>query len=131
MAVIAIIGVLIGLLLPAIQAAREAARRSHCTNNLKQIGLGLQNYHAQHQVFPPAARLHAESGQPGVSWRVLLLPFVEQSELYDRIRPLRDGGAEDWSAQKLALGSLLCPSADPPSDNVNELKESHYAAIAG
>ena len=75
--------VLIALLLPAVQAAREAARRAQCTNNLKQIGLAMHNYHAQFNCFPPAATYDAD-GKPLLSWRVLLLPYLEESVLYNQ-----------------------------------------------
>ncbi|MFH1266220.1 MAG: DUF1559 domain-containing protein [Planctomycetota bacterium] len=79
--VIAIIGILIALLLPAVQAAREAARRSRCSNNLKQIGLALQNYHDVHKKFPHGTR----SPYAAPNWRVMLLPFMEQGSLYDSL----------------------------------------------
>lgn len=83
--VIAIIGVLIALLLPAIQAAREAARRAQCSNNLKQLGLALNNYHSTYNMLPS----HYNTGPGGTSgnFSVLaqLLPFVEQASLYDQL----------------------------------------------
>ncbi len=93
--VIAIIGILIALLLPAVQAAREAARRSQCTNNMKQLGLALHNYHDTHQVFPPGGLEYGCSSagpnyeQPGklvknLNGLVLLLPYLEQMPLYDK-----------------------------------------------
>lgn len=86
--VIAIIAILVALLLPAVQQAREAARRSSCKNNLKQIGLALHNYHDTHNVFP-ASSLAPGAGPGGVlvtnttGW-IMLLPFVEQGTLYDQ-----------------------------------------------
>src|SRR6187397_1212436 len=95
--VIAIIGVLIALLLPAVQAAREAARRAHCINNLKQLGLALQNYESALGVFPPAyvgdpKAVGSAFGVsypdqnvntlPGFAWGTLILPFMEQAPLY-------------------------------------------------
>jgi len=88
--VIAIIGILVALLLPAIQAAREAAHRTECANNLKQIGLSLQNYHDTYKVFPPALINSSRS-----SWRtrwpvkstpvwMMLLPFMEEDALHDQ-----------------------------------------------
>ena len=71
-------GILIALLLPAVQAAREAARRTQCSNNLKQIGLAMHNYHDVNQQFPPAYIADAD-GQPMHSWRVLILPYLEHS----------------------------------------------------
>ncbi|MGI9428413.1 MAG: DUF1559 domain-containing protein [Bythopirellula sp.] len=78
--VIAIIGVLVALLLPAVQAAREAARRAQCVNNVKQVGLALQNYHSTHQKFPIGAR-----GSWHSSWMVHILPYLEQSVVYDQL----------------------------------------------
>ena len=87
--VIAIIGILIALLLPAVQAAREAARRSQCNNNIKQLVLATHNYHDIYKAFPAgmtkytAAQNSDESGQ--FSWMVQLLPFSEQQPLYDQL----------------------------------------------
>src|SRR6186713_2168398 len=86
--VIAIIAVLIALLLPAVQAAREAARRSQCINNLKQIGLGLHNYHQVNDCFPPGAYLARNADKStrnngDFSAHVRLLPNVEQQALYN------------------------------------------------
>jgi prepilin-type N-terminal cleavage/methylation domain-containing protein len=91
--VIAIIGVLVALLLPAVQAAREAARRMSCTNKMKQFGLALHNYHDTHLVFPPGVILLVPdtqcppaggTAQTGPSWLVLLLPYLEQQGLYNQ-----------------------------------------------
>jgi len=79
------IAILIALLLPAVQAAREAARRSQCVNNLKQIGLAMANYESANGVFPPALTLDPE-GKPLLSWRVLLLPYLDNSGLYDQFK---------------------------------------------
>lgn len=79
--VITIIGILIALLLPAVQAAREAARRSQCVNQMKQIGLALHNYHTSRQCFPHGSRW--PYGAP--NWRVMLLPGMEQGGIYERL----------------------------------------------
>ena len=84
--VIAIIGILIALLLPAVQAAREAARRSQCSNNLKQLGLALMTYNSTYGVFPSATRSHASTGWIwGFAWGVPIMPFCEQEALYDQM----------------------------------------------
>ncbi len=82
--VIAIIGILVALLLPAIQAAREAARRTQCTNNLKQFGIGLQNYHDAYKCFPSSGACNW--GRPEVGWQVQILPFMEQQNVWDAIK---------------------------------------------
>jgi len=87
--VIAIIGILIALLLPAVQAAREAARRSQCTNNLKQFGLALHNYHDVYKTFPRFCyRQAAGSHWEGYSVHTMLLPYIEQGALYDQWKSL-------------------------------------------
>ena len=84
--VIAIIGVLIALLLPAVQAAREAARRTQCANNLKQYGLGIHNYHDTFKVLPPNnTGGWGPNSYPQIGWQVRILPFTEQSALYEKI----------------------------------------------
>ncbi len=118
--VIAIIGVLVALLLPAVQAAREAARRIACTNNLKQIGLALHNFHDAYKTFPaggidnganPAAqRFNVPSGVEH-GWLVFLLPFLEQQPLYERYRLDRDWRApENQVVRETRLPALQCPS---------------------
>jgi prepilin-type processing-associated H-X9-DG protein len=76
--------VLIALLLPATQAAREAARRSQCVNNLKQIGLAMHNYHSANNNFP--GNIADKKGKPLMSWRVAILPYIEQQELYNKFK---------------------------------------------
>src|SRR3712207_3355566 len=99
--VIAIIAVLIGLLLPAVQAAREAARRSQCVNNLKQIGLGLHNYHSALDSFPLGAAMAPAEGFPPTqrhtgwtewSAHAMLLPYMEQAPIYNSINFNYAGG---------------------------------------
>ncbi len=119
--VIAIIGVLIALLLPAVQAAREAARRSQCTNNLKQIGLGLHNYHSATNVFPLGTSSNALNGpgdyQNWCNWsaQALLLPYMEQSALYSAANfswcPIDGVGASmNSTVANSLIATMLCPS---------------------
>ena len=108
MVVIAIIAILIGLLLPAVQQAREAARRLSCRNNLRQIGIALYNYLDVHTVFPPSFTIEAGtklSGNNG-SWSIhgRLLPYLEQANAYNRVRLDRS-----WDSQ---LNSGVQRSAD-------------------
>jgi prepilin-type processing-associated H-X9-DG protein len=83
--VLAILAILIGLLLPAVQKAREAAFRTQSSNNLRQIGLALHAYHDSTKHFPPAA-IYDKSGKPLLSWRVLILPYVEAGDLYSKFK---------------------------------------------
>jgi prepilin-type N-terminal cleavage/methylation domain-containing protein/prepilin-type processing-associated H-X9-DG protein len=80
--VIAIIGILVALLLPAVQAAREAARRSNCSNNLKQLGLGMQNFHDTYKNFPTGM---TDDDTVNFGWGTYVLPFIEQAPLFDQI----------------------------------------------
>jgi len=94
--VVAIIGVLVALLLPAVQSAREAARRQQCLNNLKQQALALHNYHDVHGVLP-VALLGSPPGGPyvddGFGWACAILPFIEQQALFNQINPNGQAGA--------------------------------------
>ncbi|MDR1140480.1 MAG: DUF1559 domain-containing protein [Planctomycetaceae bacterium] len=129
--VIAIIGVLIALLLPAVQVAREAARRMQCTNNLKQIGIALHNYHDTQQVLPPGAVLLprvlnnlSSFGAHGWGITTLILPYVEQGALFDSI----GGGkltleeayddADILALLRSKVTTYLCPSdiGNDPND---------------
>ena len=123
--VIAIIGVLVALLLPAVQAAREAARRSSCSNNLKQIGIALHNYHDTHLTFP-----FGWNTSMGNAWTSLILPQMEQGPLHATIRfmPNPDCNNSTWavdnSPEEIAcctlISTLRCPSAAIPPQVSNQ-----------
>ncbi len=108
--VIAIIGILIALLLPAVQAAREAARRMQCTNNLKQIGLAMHTYHDALRIFPPGCVLSSR----GHTWYTFILPFMEQRSLYDALDPrgqqIPASSPSGDNPLKTQLGVFRCPS---------------------
>jgi prepilin-type N-terminal cleavage/methylation domain-containing protein/prepilin-type processing-associated H-X9-DG protein len=108
--VIAIIAVLIALLLPAVQQAREAARRTQCRNNMHQIGLALHNYHEVHQVFPPG-RTHGGTCNHAFSPHAMWLPHLDQTELYRRINFNYPADHSKNSEVRFSmLGVLMCPS---------------------
>ncbi len=109
------LGCCVGLLLPAVQAAREASRRMSCSNNMKHIGLALHNYSAAHGSLPPAYTVDAQ-GRPLHSWRTLILPYMEQQALYDQIdltKPWDD--PVNQAAMQTAVPTYTCPSTDMPA----------------
>ena len=117
--VIAIIAILVALLLPAVQAAREAGRKMHCQNNLKQLGLALLSYESQYQLFPTSScwapgMAPNDAGQLGnlrANWVILALPFLEQQALlgrFDLCRPIPDLANAPARATRLPV--MLCPS---------------------
>ena len=114
--VIAIIAVLIALLLPAVQQAREAARRSQCINNLKQLGLALHNYHDNMNVFPPGwlgvqGGVSNMDGPNGFAWGSHILPYLDQAPLYNRINfNLSCNDAGNAVARQTVLATFRCPS---------------------
>jgi prepilin-type N-terminal cleavage/methylation domain-containing protein len=149
--VIAIIAILVALLLPAVQQAREAARRSSCKNNLKQIGLALHNYHDTHRAFPPGyivrgvgptemAAAETTANGPGFAWGTMILPMIEQTALYDQL----DFGRNAHDLPNVTLGAtplatFRCPSDPGPDvftvadgDGVNyALGLANYVGIFG
>ncbi|MFO0952918.1 MAG: DUF1559 domain-containing protein [Isosphaeraceae bacterium] len=144
--VIAIIAVLIALLLPAVQSAREAARRAQCVNNLKQIGLGLHNYHSTHNVFPMGCSSGAwdapgsYSVKQNFSALALMLPFVEQTQTYNALN--FSWGCEDSTSvlcyqinktgQNAKVNVFCCPSdpnAGVPDNNGFPNTTNYYACV--
>ena len=111
--VIAIIGVLVALLLPAVQAAREAARRMKCQSNLKQIALGLQNYESSHKILPHGTNVPCCSPR-GDNWVVMIFPYVELKTLYDSMDhnvPMTNASpANVAAARNNKLPTFTCPS---------------------
>lgn len=145
--VIAIIGVLVALLLPAVQAAREAARRTQCMNNLKQLALGVHNYNDANRVFPAGAR-----SSNNLAWRCFILPFIEEQNLHDLMESYgafntgvirgNTNNEGDNKANLIAttkVDGFLCPSSDYllTTKTSNWLTDgrkqyvSHYIGVAG
>ena len=133
--VIAIIGILVGLLLPAVQAARAAARRMQCSNNLKQLGLAVHNYHDANKSFPsgfitnyPAGALNTAAMMSVTqrthwSWGAFVLPYIEQTALYNTLNPGQSSmdallaTPAGLAALTTPIPSFVCPSDTGPSLN--------------
>jgi prepilin-type N-terminal cleavage/methylation domain-containing protein/prepilin-type processing-associated H-X9-DG protein len=110
--VIAIIGILVALLLPAVQAAREAARRNQCQNNLKQLGIGLHNFHDVNKKFPVGTH---DDDNRSYCWRTWLLPYIEQEAIYNKMIaqdnsvPLNSLGLSAGPAVGVTIGGIWVP----------------------
>lgn len=123
----ATIGILVALLLPAVQAAREAARRNQSTNNMKQLMLALLNYESANGQFPPHA-IYSADGQPLLSWRVAILPYLEQQALYDQFHL-----DEPWDSEhnRALIAQMPAILLDPSSGLTPEQGRTHYVGPVG
>lgn len=145
--VIAIIAVLIALLLPAVQQAREAARRTQCKNNLKQLGLALQNHHDTYLRFPPGVAMDqppfgtsasiASGANWGSSWLVYILPYIDQAPIYNGWQFYNNSGAFNGNNNALVTGKSVpgfnCPSSPLPtvcSSNAG-IATANYVGVSG
>jgi prepilin-type N-terminal cleavage/methylation domain-containing protein len=150
--VIAIIGILIALLLPAVQAARESARRMQCTNNLKQIGLALHNYHTAQGSFPYGGLRPPNAPACGYSWWIRILPMIEQNAIYKEFDHTgadyggttgypgyTEGTGNEHNAELLdgvKFAFMLCPSSPlealtPTSVNPKGRPRANYTGVSG
>src|SRR5260370_35576408 len=140
--VMAIIGVLIGLLLPAVQKVRGAAVRLSCQNNMRQIGLGLHQYHDNHGTLPPSAIIaHGNGPNAGLSWMTGLLPYIEQDQLAAvTAQAIRLDPSTFHNPPNVGLGTVLsvyvCPMDGrlyEPMKDSNDIIDAYtsYAVVAG
>jgi hypothetical protein len=117
--VIAIIGILVAILLPAVQVARDAARRSHCCSNLKQIGLGLHQYHDIHGNLPPGGVQIGSCSSSAVytSWPIEILPFIEEDALYQKYdQHAYNHSPINAAVRETFVPTYMCPSEPAPFD---------------
>src|SRR3954447_20293168 len=141
--VIAIIGVLVAFLLPAVQAAREAARRNQCQNNLKQIGVAIQNHHDTRKAFPMGRN---RIDQKAVSWAFFVLPYMEETAIYNSWDPnAKVDQPSNVKAMRTPIETYACPSrrraaadrnfdnnnAAPPPEDLGVATLADYSANAG
>jgi prepilin-type N-terminal cleavage/methylation domain-containing protein len=133
--VIAVIGILIGLLLPAVQAVRAAARRISCSNNLHEMGVGLHHFHEAHGKFPPGGiELRTFFNREGrqIAWSAYLLPFIEEQPLHDRINFRKDfDSPENADAAAEIVAVYLCPSVARETHLVEGRGACDYGGIHG
>lgn len=123
--VIAMIGILVGLLLPAVQSAREAARRMQCSNNLRQIGLALHNHESALKRFPPLGDYNAAGSQVYWSFHARLLPYCEQASLH-RLIDFRLPISQQPQVAKVRVPYLLCPSEPNDRERPDSPTFTHY-----
>ena len=139
--VIAIIGILVALLLPAVQQARGAARRMHCANNLKQLGLAVHSFHDTFSALPPARLVlpvirsaGPTANLPGLdepSWLVRILPFIEESAFHSKWDEYTTFAEQDSAVQNVALPVFLCPERHSVDDAVAETTTVTITAPCG
>ena len=120
----------VALLLPILDDAREAARRSQCKNNLKQIGQALHNYHDTFGAFPPAY-IPDKDGKPMHSWRVLILPYIDQLTLYNQYSFSEPWDGPNNSRLLAQMPAVYAGSAQTPSDTTPPLTTTAYAGVFG
>jgi prepilin-type N-terminal cleavage/methylation domain-containing protein/prepilin-type processing-associated H-X9-DG protein len=133
--VMAIIGVLIAILLPAVQQARESARRTECANNLHQIGVGLHNYCDVHKALPIGCYQWRSFGNPTnvqLAWSAYLLPFIDQQVIYETLDMSQgfDSAANRFGAQQI-VPTYLCPSVPRTTSLTGGLAECDYGGVYG
>ena len=132
--VIAIIGILISMLLPAVQAVREAARRISCTNNVRQIGLALHNFHSANSEFPEGVRLATASSPNGnYGWATFTLPFIEQVNLFDQIdtEDRTQPPSSDLNQGGAIVPGFVCPSSSLPERSSEGFAKCNYMGNQG
>ncbi|MEP3477872.1 MAG: DUF1559 domain-containing protein [Fuerstiella sp.] len=124
--VIAIIAILVSLLLPAVQQAREAARRTQCKNNIKQLGLALHNYHDVNLTFPPGFVTSSDANDNHWTWNAMILPYIEQSALFNTLAVGTQTPSQALSNNLNALQTpqtaFRCPSATGPDTNTDSTR---------
>ena len=108
--VMAIIGILVGMLLPAVQMVREAARRSNCLNNLRQIGIAITHYHDVNRQIPPS-----RPADGFLTWPVFIMPYVEEKNLYNKFDITRPYADQTADAVQVGVTVYYCPSRRWPT----------------